>query len=112
MGIFAQGVSFLAWLFSSPPLLCHRPPPQPSPAAAREGESIFGTVYEISLPCRSGGGLGWGPVAEERRGTQPRLKSNIQYPISKYDTSVYSLFVLDNTPTLAYHLYGWSRIKQ
>ena len=25
-----------------PPLFCNRPPPQPSPAAAREGESKFG----------------------------------------------------------------------
>ena len=25
------------------------------------------TEFRFSLPCRSGGGLGWGPVTEERR---------------------------------------------
>ena len=28
------------------------------------------TEFRFSLPCRSGGGLGWGPVAEERREIQ------------------------------------------
>ena len=51
-----------------PPLCCHRPPPQPSPL--RQGREILYTVTEFrfSLPCRSGGGLGWGPVTAERRG--------------------------------------------
>ena len=43
--------------------------PHPSPPPLRQGREILYTVTEFgcSLPCRSGGGLGWGPMTVERR---------------------------------------------
>ena len=43
--------------------------PHPSPPPLRQGRENLNsvTIYRISLPCRSGGGLGWGPVTEKRR---------------------------------------------
>ena len=43
--------------------------PHPSPPPLRQGREILYTVTEFSysLPCRSGGGLGWGPMTAERR---------------------------------------------
>ena len=43
--------------------------PHPSPPPLRQGREHINsvTLYRISLPCRSGGGLGWGPMTAERR---------------------------------------------
>ena len=43
--------------------------PHPSPPPLRQGREHPNSVavYRISLPCRSGGGLGWGPMTAERR---------------------------------------------
>ena len=42
-----------------------------------DSKSIMVTEFRFSLPCRNGGGLGWGPVAEERR------ESSISYHLRR-----------------------------